>query len=355
MNIINHRGGLVRFRDAINNKSSVKIGYIGGSITAEAAKYNWPETVNAWIKNRAGKKNVYAYNAGIGGTGSDIGVFRFDRELADKDCDLIFVEFAVNDDALDHTMRARSREGLIRKILSGTNADIVIVYTFIQSMLEDMQAGKVPKSIADFEKIAEHYNIGSVWMAKKAFDHMNDGFVSTERILRDGLHPNELGSYLYASAVTEFLDEEIKLTSKPVVRDLEPVDKYNWQDAKIVPFENMQADGGWYIRSLYNYDFRNVLYTSSLDASLTVKAKCRTMVLCRLYGTDCSVMQYRLDGGEWKTVKKDVAGWMGGSGWPFQTLVMDEDEQKEHIIEIKGIKDSRECGSSFYLAYVGIV
>ena len=71
----------------------------------------------AWVKNKAIDKPVFIENIGIGATGSDIAAFRFDWEMADKDCDLIFVEFAVNDESLDTHLRNRSREGLVRKIL----------------------------------------------------------------------------------------------------------------------------------------------------------------------------------------------------------------------------------------------
>lgn len=355
MEILNHRGGLVRFRDAINNKKSVKIGYIGGSITEEAAKSNWPEYVNAWVKKQAGDKIVYAENVAIGGTGSDIGVFRVEKELTHKDCDLIFVEFAVNDEDFDSTLRARSREGLVRKILAKTDADVVFVYTFIQTMLEDMQAGKVPKSIAEFEEIAEHYNIGSVWMAKAAFDKMNDGFMGTELFLRDGLHPNGFGSSVYASAVIEFLARELKLTSGGVDRNTAPLDKLNWENARVVPFEDIKTDGAWYVRSLYNHGFEHVLYTSSLSSTATIKCKCRMLSVCRYYGTSTSILRYRIDGGEWQTDDRAVLGWMGGANWPYNMVLIDEDTEKEHTVEIMGEKTMRECGSSFYLIYVGIV
>mgnify|MGYP004656037501 CR=1 FL=1 len=355
MDIINHRSGLTRFRDAINNRDSVRIGYIGGSITQEAAKINWPEYVNAWIKKKAGNKIVYAENIGIGGTGSDIGVFRFEKELSDKDCDLIFVEFAVNDGDIEQTLRARSREGLVRKILKSTQADVVFVYTYRQEMLGDMIEGRVPQLIAEYEEVAEHYNIGSVWMAKAAFEKMSDGFMGFEKFLGDGLHPNQLGSYIYAGAVIEYLDRELKLTSAPLKRSIEPINKNNWENAKVIPFEELETDGAWYVRSLYNYDFRHTLYTSSLTSSVKIKCRCKTLVICRLYGKDCAMMKYRIDGGEWLSIQRDVVNWMGGANWPYQNVLIDEETEAEHTVEIMPQKAMRECGSSIYIAYVGVV
>lgn len=355
MEILNHRGGLVRFRDAINNKDSVRVGFIGGSITQESAKINWPEFVSAWVKERAGDKPVYIENIGIGATGSDIAAFRFCWEMADKDCDLIFVEFAVNDEGVDTHLRNRSREGLVRKILQKTGADIVFVYTYIQDMLPDILAGKVPPSIAEFEAIAEHYGIGSVWMAKAAIDAANRGFVSFENFLGDGLHPNPLGSSIYAGAVNEFLSQELKLTSAAAPRDTSPMFADNWEGASVIPLDQIKTEGCWYIRSLYNDDFRYALYTSSLTAKATVTCRCKTLALCLLHGSRCGMLRYRIDGGAWVTEEREVVDWMGAANFPWQLLLIDEGEEKEHTVELMCEKTAQECGSSLYIAYVGIV
>lgn len=355
MEILNHRGGLVQFRDAINNKDSVRVGFIGGSITQESAKINWPEFVAAWVKNAAGDKPVYIENIGIGATGSDIAAFRFDWEMAQKDCDLIFVEFAVNDETLDTHLRNRSREGLVRKILQKTKADIVFVYTYIQTMLPDILAGRVPLSIQEFETIAEHYGIGSVWMAKKALDMANAGLVSFENFLGDGLHPNPLGSSIYGGAVNEFLAQELKLTSAAAPRDIAPLFGDNWEQASVIPLDQVKTDGCWYIRSVYNDDFRYALYTSSLTATATVTCRCKTLIVCRLHGSKCGMLRYRVDGGAWKTEQTDVVDWMGAANYPCHTVLLDEKEEGEHTVELMCEKTVRECGSSLYIAYIGIV
>ena len=42
MQICNHRSALVKLKQAVESRDSIRIGYIGGSITQEAAKSNWP-------------------------------------------------------------------------------------------------------------------------------------------------------------------------------------------------------------------------------------------------------------------------------------------------------------------------
>ena len=55
------------------------------------------------------------------------------------------------------TLRARGREGFLRKLLTA-GTDVVVVYTFCTDMYAEMAARTVPSTIADFEVLAEHYS-----------------------------------------------------------------------------------------------------------------------------------------------------------------------------------------------------
>ncbi len=65
------------------------------------------------------------------------------RDIISRNCDIVFVEFAVNDERTAGKRERNSREGLIRKLLKA-GIDVVIVYTYSGVMLEDMLADKVP-------------------------------------------------------------------------------------------------------------------------------------------------------------------------------------------------------------------
>jgi hypothetical protein len=78
-------------------------------------------------------------------------VFRAQRDLIDRECDLVFVEFAVNDNGTPKETRMKTREGLLRKLLQDDRRDVVLVYTYCQEMYEDMVAGRMPSSIEEFE------------------------------------------------------------------------------------------------------------------------------------------------------------------------------------------------------------
>ena len=72
----------------------VKIAYLGGSITAAKG---WRIKTREWFSQEFPKAKVSEIHAAIGGTGSNLGVYRVQRDALKYKPDLLFVEFAVND------------------------------------------------------------------------------------------------------------------------------------------------------------------------------------------------------------------------------------------------------------------
>ena len=87
----------------------VRIGYRRGSVTGQQGlgvktlahvQQAWPQAKFSEI------------NAAIGGTGSDLGVFRLKQDVLDQRPDLLFVEFAVNDGGAGPEQNQRCMEGV---------------------------------------------------------------------------------------------------------------------------------------------------------------------------------------------------------------------------------------------------
>src|SRR5256885_1588445 len=89
------RTGLPNVLSKLKSGAEVRIAYLGGSITAQDG---WrPKTLN-WFRQHFPKAQVREINAAIGGTGSDLGVFRLQHDVLEQKPDVLFIEFAVNDD-----------------------------------------------------------------------------------------------------------------------------------------------------------------------------------------------------------------------------------------------------------------
>ena len=75
-------------------RPEIKVAYLGGSITAQPG---WRVKSLAHFREAYPSVKFTEINAAIGGTGSDLGVFRLQQDVLTKQPDLLFVEFAVND------------------------------------------------------------------------------------------------------------------------------------------------------------------------------------------------------------------------------------------------------------------
>ena len=107
---------------------NITVGYLGGSITAGASALpgrSWAETTQRWIEKYVDSDAKYI-NSGIHGTSSALGLLRLDLSLLSTECDLIFVEFAVNDTP-GSPFHRRGFETLIRTILEDENAPAVVI------------------------------------------------------------------------------------------------------------------------------------------------------------------------------------------------------------------------------------
>ena len=307
------RGRLQRFRDGLN-KGVLKIGFSGGSITTARTPSNWPYYVRGYLLNQYPGLRLSIANAAIGATNSMCGLSLAQQELIDSGCDVVFVEYACNDDEVDRQERMRVREGLIRKLLTA-GIDVVIVYVLYQKMYGQLHAGVIPESIADFETIAENYHISSVLMGAAAYAQAEKGIISWNTWLPDGTHPQHIGSYFYAQKVTEFLEAELTRSGENVLpkgTDLPmPVDPGNWQNIQEIPFAQVQTKGAWSVdREVFHPWFSQRLYTWGIHDSLSFVFAGRGLFLVLSYGKQTALLEYSIDDGPWQTYAYARVWWL---------------------------------------------
>ncbi|GIP20975.1 SGNH/GDSL hydrolase family protein [Paenibacillus sp. J22TS3] len=360
--IWNHRGGLKRTLEGIR-KGSLTLGFIGGSITDARPRHNWPEPVISWFAETFPEMRIYVENAAIGATGSDLAAFRAQRDLINRGCDLVFVEYAVNDYGEPKEKRARTREGLIRQLLAGTGRDVVLTYTYMQEMYEIMMMGGVPDSIAELEQLGEHYGLGSVWMGRYALDEVQKGRMRWQEWLPDGLHPTHRGSLSYAQSVIRFLEQELVAqpngTGPAACEDRPvPMNAGNWEHVELLPFEEIKCEGPWVIRRWVNLEWIDqVLETAAVGAKLEFSFEGRGLALGFDFGKSSAEFRYRLDGGDFKVSSRDRPSWVGDEGWFRLELIADDLPKGSHRFELEVIHGSADgcTGTDFRLAFAGVI
>ena len=202
------RNGLPNFNHKIQEKDSLSIVFLGGSITNHQG---YRVQICDWLKTQYKDIRFKAINSGIGGTGSDLGVFRTDRDVLRHHPDLVFIEFAVNDAKSDSLLICHSMEGIVRKIWAqNPYTDICFLYTLNETMLDDLKAGRKYRSVRYMERIADYYDIPSVNFADDVMALM-DKAQQKAHPLRAALYPG------------------------------------NYEKAKMIPISNVSRSDGWKI------------------------------------------------------------------------------------------------------------
>ena len=256
------RKGLPNVFARLRANKQVRIAYLGGSITAQPG---WRVKTTTWFKKQFPEAKIEEIYAALGGTGSELGVFRIDRQVIPHAPDLLFVEFAVNDSQVPPKQIQETMEGIVRKIWhANPRTDICFVYTLKQDMLKDLQAGKFPTSASAMELVAKHYQIPSIHMGvetanleqrgkllfngpKVVFPDEDSNAKGKIVFSPDGVHPYpSSGHVLYFQAVERSLHAIENIEVKPFEHDLTRIlMKDNWEDAKMIPLDQATLSSGW--------------------------------------------------------------------------------------------------------------
>ena len=256
------RGGLPNFfLKAQTTGAEVKIGYLGGSITAQNG---WRVQTLAHFKKAYPQASFAEINAAIGGTGSDLGVFRVKQDVLSHGPDLLFVEFAVNDGGADPRRIIRAMEGIVRQTWQANpKTDICFVYTLTESLSPPMLEGKLQRSASAMEKVADFYGIPSItlgmevaklakagklaWRAKLPKTEAEKAALGDKFVFAaDGVHPHDsTGQVLYTQAIVRSLPALAIANNSPTVHACSlALDPANLERAKLVPVTAARLSAG---------------------------------------------------------------------------------------------------------------
>jgi lysophospholipase L1-like esterase len=243
------RGNLPHFFKKVSAGKPVTIGFIGGSITQGNQCYR-PQTAR-YIQSLFPAATMEGINAGVSGTGTDLGACRLHEQLLQYNPDLVFVEFAVNGAYND------GMEGIIRQIKKyNPDIDICLIYTIYNGQTKTYAADSIPENIQRLEKIAAHYNIPGVHLGMEAALLEKEGKLvwkadnntAPGKIIfsNDGTHPIQAGGNLYAAAIARAFSKMKQQTGVSSTVMPAPLIADNWEDANMyAPQEVATFSAGW--------------------------------------------------------------------------------------------------------------
>ncbi len=195
----------------LTHDKALTVGYFGGSITegagaSDASKTSWRARTTAWFRENFPDATVTEIQAAIGGTGSDLGMYRCEVDLLSKKPDLVFIEFAVNDSGMPYDNILAQAEAIYRKIWNANAyTDIVCVMTTTQAVAKLLETGGEYVSRSAHSVIAHRYGAPVIDIGNVLHYEVLRTGGDFLRFTTDTVHPNDDGYQIYTDCVTGFL------------------------------------------------------------------------------------------------------------------------------------------------------
>ena len=323
------RGGLPHFFAKIQKGGEIRIAYLGGSITAQTG---WRIQSREYFQKTFPKATFKQISAGIPGTGSDLGVLRMDRDVLRGKPDLLFVEFAVNDAGAEPGQILKSMEGIVRKTRAALpECDICFVYTLTDGLLPELRTGKLNRSAALMETVADVYAIPTINFGCEVVRLEKEGKLSMKApevksktlsapdqgeapkipvgqdgkipFSKDGVHPYlNTGHRLYTDAIIRSIPKLMAVMVTPARTLPAPMDPKNYENTTTLAFEKATVSGPWTnipnTQGVAKEFANNVdsLWKGEPGATLSFKFKGSGVMLYEVMGPDCGSLEVTVDG-----------------------------------------------------------
>ena len=308
------RGGLQNARLQFEQKKTGRVAFVGGSITQ---MNGYRPMVSDWLRGRFPETEFEFINAGISSTDSQTGAFRLgDHVLAKGRIDLLFVEFAVNDDQdAQHSRRGciLGMEGIVRQMrLRQPLCELVVTHFVNPPMLKQIQSGEVPPSIEAHEDVLRHYNVSSVYLAREVADRIAAGKLTWAQY--GGTHPKPAGNAVAAKLIGELLDRRwakplpVGVAKGAALIPAKPLDAGSFFNGRFLsPGLAKRGDGwAWHVPEWKKIpgSFRQkfaglkLLCGGRASGEVSFEFEGRAVGAYVLAGPDAGVLEVSLDGGE---------------------------------------------------------
>ena len=301
-----------------------RVAFIGGSITAGGG---FRTMMEAYLKKRFPQTEFEFINAGISSTCSTTGAFRLEADVfAGGPVDLLFVEFAVNDD--QDAMHSRKRcirgmEGILRRVRTDhPNTELVVTYFINPGMLKQIQSQQtkapaerqLPRPMSAHEQVAAHYDVSTVLLASEVAARIKAGSLTWAQY--GGTHPKPQGHRIAADMLIAMLEEgwNSETSDRTAKSDVpKPIDPKSYDHGMWVVPERSQLGEGWKLEQpdwaelkgqcREKFRKRRLLVADQPGSQTVVSFEGRALGAFVLAGPDAGQIEVSIDGSDWRTVE----------------------------------------------------
>ncbi|MFT5241237.1 MAG: sialidase-1 [Kiritimatiellia bacterium] len=343
----NLRRGLANCADAFKITGKGRVAFLGGSITYNGG---WRDELMRYFRKRFPDTEFTFVAAGISSMGSVPHAFRLETDvLAKGPVDLLFVEAAVNDAANIPNypkQMLRGMEGTIRHARKANPmTDIVQLHFVMPTHMDDYRKGKVPIAIAQHEKVAEAYGCVSLDLAREVTQRIDAGQFTWKGDFRN-LHPSPYGQRVYANSMMRMLETAYHKAGAPAkhavpTKMLDPKSYSSGRFGPLVAAKNLK--GFEQIASWKPTDGKGTrkgyvsvpaLVATAAGASFEYDFKGRGIGLLVTSGPDAGVIEFSIDGGDFRKIDT-ITKWSGGLHLPWALILDDGLSDGAHNLQVR--------------------
>lgn len=361
------RSGLKNSHIKFERFKKGRVAFLGGSIT-----YNpgWRDSISAYLETRFPETEFEFIAAGIPSMGTTPAAFRLERDILSKGkIDLLFEEAAVNDasNGRTNTEQIRAMEGIVRHCrMANADIDIVMMHFVDPDKILSYTNGIEPEVITNHNKVAEHYNIPTINLAKEVTDRISNKEFTWKDDFKN-LHPSPFGQGVYANSMVSFLsnafsghmDTDDKISSHDLPNK---IDNYSYDLGYLLEVNAAKLGEGWSVDTLWhpndgtgtrlNYVDVPMLISAIPGSTLKLKFKGTAVGIAVAAGRDAGNIDYRIDKKEWKKLSL-FTKWSSNLNLPWYYTLAAELSKKEHVLEIRIAenKDRRSTGNACRIRY----
>ncbi len=326
--------------------------FFGGSITHMDG---WRNRVSDYIQARFPEAELTFVNAGIPSLGSVPHAFRFYTDILERQTpDLLFLEAAVNDRTNGYAQadQIRAMEGIVRRAKTiNPNMDIIIMYFADPDKNGDYDRGEKPQEIENHQRVADHYGIPTVNLAREVYDRIKNGEFRWNEDFVD-LHPAPYGQEIYFSSIKTLLDTLWNRTTAvspapfvmPKKIDEACFDNGRYGDIKdatgtFTYHEKFSPDNGQGSRD----GFVNVpmLTAEKPGQFLKYAFKGNAIGICVTSGKDAGIIEYSIDGAPFQKIDL-FTQWSQMLHLPWYLVLGSNLKDKKHTLTIRTVAEKND-------------
>ena len=257
-------------------------------------------------------------------------------------------------------------EGIVRHALEANpRMDIVMLHFIFDPFIDMAEAGRRPDVVLNHERVANHYGLSSIDLIQEIFARMKDGQFTWKEF--GGTHPAWGGHKYYVAAINALFDAEQqeKTGWKPEPHSLpeKPLDAFSYSkgcfagidqavslkgfrvERNWTPKENSEPSVDWAIKNKKvqtRKNFVNVpmLVADKAGTSLRLDFEGRAVGLFCVSGPTAGVIEYSVDGADWKKLDTHTQ-WSNGVYLPWVFMLEDELPAGKHTLKLRMAKGEK--------------